>query len=153
MIVLIAAMTTNGVIGKDNDLPWNIPQDLQNFKRLTSGHPIIMGRSTYESIGRPLPNRTNIVLSRTMKPQKNIVVCSSLKQAFTAGKEYGEVVYVIGGATVYEQALPFADKLCISWIKNDYDGDTYFPQVNWDDFTLTHTQDYDAFVYKEYVKK
>ncbi len=153
MIIIIAAMTQSLVIGKNNDLPWSIPEDLKNFKRLTSGHPIIMGRSTYESIGRPLPNRTNIVLSKTMKPQEGIIVCSSLKEAIKTAQAHDETVFIIGGATVYTQALPVADKLCISWVKKDYDGDTYFPEVDWDLFKKTLAKEYTDFVYEEFERQ
>jgi len=153
VIVLIAAMSKNGVIGVDNSLPWSIPEDLANFKRLTLGHPIIMGRSTYESIGRPLPKRVNIVLSRTMRTQEGIIVCKDLKEAFAVARQYHDTVFVIGGATVYAQALLFADKLCISWVKKNYVGDTFFPTVDWSSFKEVFSQEYNDFVYKEYERK
>ncbi|MDF1880858.1 type 3 dihydrofolate reductase [Sulfurimonas sp. MAG313] len=127
MISLIAAMANNRVIGKDNQMPWHLPADLGHFKALTLGKPIIMGRKTYESIGRPLPGRKNIVISTN----KNYIlegcetVCS-LDEAINLVKEVKEVM-IIGGGFLYSQTLPKANKLYLTFIDLDVDGDTKFP--------------------------
>src|SRR3989338_139592 len=117
IISIIAAMDRNRVIGKDNALPWNIPEDLKNFKALTSGKSVIMGRKTFESLGRPLPKRQNIVVSRGMPPIEGVIVCSSLDEAFQAAAS--EEVFVIGGASIYAQALPYADRMYLSYVDKE----------------------------------
>lgn len=129
VISIIAAVANDLAIGKDNRLLWNIPEDLEHFRKITSGHPIIMGEKTYLSIGRPLPNRTNIVL--TDKPELQIpgvVVCHSIDEAIRiASKNDSEEIFFIGGGMVYRQALKLADKLYLTIVDGDYEADTYFP--------------------------
>jgi dihydrofolate reductase len=127
LVSLIVAMTPASVIGRDNDLPWRLPADLARFKALTMGHPIIMGRRTWDSIGRPLPGRTSIVLSRSagFAPAGAIVV-PDFEQALVAAGAVDEV-FVIGGAQVYALALPRADRLYLSIVHADIDGDAHFP--------------------------
>lgn len=129
-VSLIVAMTPAGVIGRDNDLPWRLPDDLARFKALTLGKPIIMGRRTWESIGRPLPGRSNIVLSRNahFAPSGAIVV-PDLRRALEAAGEVDEV-FVIGGAQVYALALAHADRLYLTIVHADVDGDVRFPPVD-----------------------
>lgn len=125
-ISIIAAASQNGIIGANNKLPWRLPADLKRFKELTLGHPILMGRKTFESIGKPLPGRTNIVITR----QKEFACCgaitaSSLEEALRLCGE-AEEVFAIGGATIYEQALPLADKIYLTVIHQDFEGDARF---------------------------
>ena len=132
LISIIAAVSQNRALGKDNQLLWHIPQDLQRFKKLTFGHSIIMGRKTYESIGRPLPNRTNIIITRNceFKPEGCLTV-SSIKAALQLGKVKDEKeVFIIGGGQIYEQALPFADKLYLTLVEGDFQADTFFPDYS-----------------------
>jgi len=153
MIALIAGLTKNRIIGKDRSLPWHIPEDLRNFKRLTSGHTIIMGRKTYESIGRPLPNRNNIVVSRTMEAADGIEVCSSFEAAMDkAGQKEGDT-FIIGGTSMFAEGLTVADTLYLSWIKKDYEGDTYFPAFDINDWEMTEEKDFDDFVFTAYKRK
>ena len=126
---------------------------LKHFKELTTGHPVIMGRTTFESIGKPLPNRTNIVLSMSMQPQEDVIVCKDVAQALFEAKKRDHELFIIGGASVYKQTLPYVDKLCISWIKEEYEGDTYFPEIDWELFIKTHSEDKGSFMYEEYVRK
>jgi dihydrofolate reductase len=151
MISIIAAMNNERVIGKNNALPWNIPEDLKNFKKLTSGNAIIMGRKTYESIGRPLPNRQNIVVSKTMEPAEGIEVCRSLEAAVTAAKS--EEVFVIGGATIYQQALPFTDRMYLSYVDKKVEGDVFFPKFEEAEWDITKTEQFDGFVLKVFERK
>ncbi len=138
-ISLIAALSENNVIGKDNKLPWNIPEDLKRFKKLTLGHPIIMGRKTFESIGRPLPGRLNIVISRNFSYQDDSVkVMSSLDEAITFAKRQEELmplpheneIFIIGGGQVFEQAITKADKLYLTIVHVTLDGDAFFPDYS-----------------------
>ena len=151
--IIIAGMTHSRVIGKDNRLPWNIPEDLQNFKNLTSGKSILMGRKTFESIGRPLPNRKNIVLSRSMPKQPGIFVCPSIEAGINRAKEFDQDLFIIGGSTIYQQALPFTDKMYLSFIKKDYQGDTYFPKFNKEDWEIESTKDFKEFEFVVYRRK
>ena len=131
LISLIAAVAQNGVIGKDNELPWHLPADLQFFKKTTLGHPIIMGRKNFESIGRALPGRTNIVLTRNQNYEtpKECIKASSLKEAFAiAEKTAANECFVIGGAEVYKEALPFCQKLYITKVHGIFEGNTYMPE-------------------------
>ena len=131
---LLVAMSKNRVIGKNNQLPWHLPEDLKHFKALTMGHPIIMGRKTYESIGKVLPGRTNIIVTR----QKNYVIPSaivvdSIQSAFAAGLEENSAkneAFVIGGEEIFHQALTFSQHIYLTEIQKTFDGDTFFPALN-----------------------
>jgi len=126
-IYLVAAVAANGIIGADGKLPWHLPEDLKHFKRLTMGHPVIMGRRTWESLGRPLPGRENIVVTRTPGYEApGAAVASSLDAAIAlcAGES---VAFVIGGTQLFEAALPLARGLVLTEIQRDYEGDTSFP--------------------------
>ena len=139
---IIVAMTRDRVIGNGNSIPWNIPQEMHLFKRLTTGCTVVMGRSTYESIGRPLPNRTNIVISTTMEPVDGIKVVSSFGTAISPYTiPLGQKIWVIGGHRVYEEALRCADFLYISWINKSYEGDTYFPEFDLDQWEQIFSDD------------
>ncbi len=137
MLSLIVAMSENLVIGINNALPWHLSNDLKYFKRITMGKPIVMGRKTYESIGRPLPGRRNIVISRQENLQYDGVDCvSTIDSAVTLGEniafvEGHEEIMVIGGAQIYQQALPIADRLYITHVHSDVAGDAFFPEVDW----------------------
>ena len=136
IVSLIAAMARNHVIGKDNQLPWKLPEDLKRFKAITLGHPIIMGRKTFDSLGRPLPGRENIVLSR--RPGlvlPGATVFGSLAEAFERFAGTDNEVFVIGGAEIYAQALSRADRLYLTRIDADFPGDAFFPEVDWRAFT------------------
>ncbi|MCV2884612.1 type 3 dihydrofolate reductase [Aestuariibacter sp. AA17] len=133
---MIAAMANGRVIGKDNTMPWHLPADLAHFKRVTLGKPVIMGRKTFESIGRPLPGRLNIVISRNpdFKPD-NVTCVSSCEQALVYAQEHSENVdeiMIIGGGTVYDYFLPHCDTLYLTEIELDAEGDTCFPDYQKD---------------------
>lgn len=129
-VSLIAAVAENGVIGRENALPWRLPADLQHFRRLTTGHPIIMGRRNYESIGRPLPERTNIVVTRrTDYRAPGCIIAHSLEAAFDAAP--GPEIFVIGGAEIYAQALARADRIYLTRVHARIAGDSFFPAVDW----------------------
>jgi len=125
----IVAVSLNGVIGKEGKLPWHLSDDLKRFKATTTGHSVIMGRKAYMEIGKPLPNRVNYVLTRdTGFKADGCVVCTSLSSAFEHALYSGETIcYVIGGATVYKEAMPFLDELFITEVKADVEGDVLMP--------------------------
>ena len=139
-IVIIAAVAKNRVIGKDNRLLWNIPEDMAHFKALTTGHTVVMGRKTWESLPdafRPLPGRVNIVVSRNAAyPAVGATVVGSLPDALTAAGDT-DIVFVMGGAELYRQALPLADRLLLTEIDQAYDGDAFFPEFDRNTWTET----------------
>ncbi|SDW62718.1 dihydrofolate reductase [Paenibacillus sp. PDC88] len=134
-ITMIWAMSANGVIGRDNGMPWRLPKDMDFFKAQTTGHTIIMGRKTWESLrGRALPNRRNVVLTRQALVLPGAEVIHSVMEGVELAKE--EELFVIGGAKVYEEFLPYADQLIVTRIRETIDGDTYMPDINWDEWDL-----------------
>ena len=131
MITIVVAMGLDNEIGADNQLLWHLPKDLKHFKELTSEHPIIMGRKTYMSIGKPLPNRTNIVVSRKKDWfEEGILIVGSIKEALKFAKKIDEQIFVIGGGNIYEQTLELTDKLEVTLVKTHLKADTYFPKIN-----------------------
>ena len=165
-VSLIVAVSRNGVIGIDNQLPWHLPEDLKYFKSVTMGKPIIMGRKTFDSIGRPLPGRTNIVITRDTSWQADgVEVAQSLVQAMTLGKlacASGDVdeAMVIGGEQIYRMTLPVADRLYLTEVQAEVEGDAFFPAFDASDWhqvseqlpEVTDTHPY-RFVVLERVKK
>jgi len=149
-LALIAAYAQNNVVGIDNKLPWHLPEDLKYFKRVTTGKAIIMGRKTYESIGRPLPNRTNIVITRNAEfTAPGIEVVNSLDAAIELAESINEIngteeVMVIGGAQIYSEALPKADRLYLTHVHAEVKGDAYFPAVNFTTWKEVGREDYKA---------
>lgn len=118
-------------IGSGNQLLWHLPKDLKHFKDLTSGHPIIMGRKTYESIGKALPNRTNIVVSRKKNWfQEGILIVGSIKEAVKFAKKIDDNIFIMGGGNIYEQTMEIADQLEVTLVKADLKADTYFPKID-----------------------
>ena len=132
IISAIVAMTENRVIGKNNQLPWHLPADLQHFKTITMGNPIVMGRKTYESIGRPLPHRINIVLTRAKAfNAPGCIVVTSIEEAMQCAKEKNsKEIFIIGGAEIYRQLLPYIQRFYLTIVHQDFDGDVYFPALN-----------------------
>jgi dihydrofolate reductase len=157
-IALIAAVAENGVIGVDGEMPWHLPADLKHFKETTMGHPVIMGRRTYESIAAdidgPLPGRTNIVLSRgSPEVPDSVVVADSVDAAVEAARQAAgdtETVYVIGGAAIYTQFLPQADRLVLTEIESTYAGDTSFPDWERNDWQEVSRDERDGFAFVKY---
>ncbi len=127
-LALIVAVARNGVIGKDGGLPWHLSEDLKHFKKTTSGHAIIMGRKTYDSIGRPLPKRRNIVVTRQADAQfPGCERVENIDAAIALARTSDPCPFIIGGASLYEAALPIATELHVTTIDEDVEGDTYFP--------------------------
>ena len=127
-------MGANGIIGVDGGLPWRLPEDLAHFKQLTMGHPMVMGRTTFESIGRPLPGRTTIVLTRDPHwSASGVEVAPTLEAGFDRARELDDEVFVVGGAQVYAQSLGagLVDLMCVTRVAASPDGDTSFPKIDW----------------------
>ncbi len=132
IISAIVATARNNVIGKDNDIPWYLPADLKYFKKTTLGHHIIMGRKSFVSIGRPLPKRTNIIITRDpFFVASGCVVVHSLPEAIRVARDNGEEeVFIIGGGQIYEQAMPLLNKIYLTEVDTMVDGDVFFPSIN-----------------------
>jgi len=157
MITMMVAHDPNRVIGSNGKLPWHLPEDLALFKSMTIGKTVIMGRATYESIvariGKPLPNRHNIVMSKTLQDvPSGVEVRQDLIDVLTRFLNTEEEAVVIGGATLYQQCLPFVDYLYVSLVKQEYSGDTYFPdydnQFEYEEQTRVAYPDFDFITYK-----
>lgn len=142
-MAIIVAVSENGVIGRDNDLPWHLPEDLRHFRRVTMGKPVLMGRKTYESIGKPLPGRTNIVITRNPAFEaEGVRRVESLDEGLAlaeqiARQEGVEEAVVIGGAQIYALALPAADRLYITRVHANIEGDTMLPSIDWSQWRET----------------
>ena len=157
IISLVVAVSENGIIGRDGDMPWRLSTDLKRFKALTTGHPIIMGRKTFDSIGKPLPNRLNIVITRNMDwAAEGTMRVSSLQAAFDLAEahlesihaqnddpeaELPEETFVIGGGEIYRQAIEIADALYVTHVLAHVDGDTSFPEIEPEIWEETHSED------------
>ncbi|MFI5730616.1 dihydrofolate reductase [Kribbella sp. NPDC051587] len=149
-VILIAAVGANGVIGRDNDLPWRIREDLQHFKQLTLGHTLVMGRKTYDSIGRPLPGRRTVVVTRQPDwSADGVQVVHTLEEAL---KQDGDV-YVAGGGEIYRQALPYADRLELTEVDQSPAGDVTFPAFDRSDWTETTRDPRDGFTFVSYQRR
>ncbi len=158
MVSIIAAFTKNRVVGKDGALPWHLPEDMKLFKELTSGKTVIMGRKTYDSLPakfKPLPNRHNIVVSRSLESTSiaGVDVCPSVEAALEKAKSYGKEIFIIGGASIYQQALPYAAKMYLSQVKKEYEGDTYFPEFDVREWEIIETREFADFILKVYRRK
>lgn len=149
-LALIVAMDKNRLIGRDGDLPWRLPNDLAHFKRTTMGKPILMGRKTWDSLGRPLPGRQNIVLTRDeLFSAEGADVAHDLDAALTLAAEQ-EQVMMIGGAQLYELALPLAKVLYVTHVDAALEGDTWFPKINWDEWEQVSREAHPADEKNEY---
>ncbi|WP_059170875.1 dihydrofolate reductase [Bacillus sp. FJAT-27445] len=141
MISFIWAMDRNRVIGKENKLPWHIPEDLKFFKSSTMGHPIAMGRKTFVSIGRPLPGRENIIITRNKEYSNDgCTVLHSIEEFVEYCRENEEEYFVIGGAEIFKEMFPYADKLYITLIHVEFEGDTFFPEFDLEEWELLSSE-------------
>lgn len=144
MITLVVAMADNGIIGKDGDLPWHLPDDLKHFKAVTLGKPVIMGRRTWAEVGRPLPGRRNIVITRQADFEApGAEVVNSLEAALALVADQPEVM-VIGGGQIYSEAMPRAQQIWRTLVHAEVAGDTHFPQTDWAAWTVAESHDHPA---------
>jgi dihydrofolate reductase len=138
-ITIIAALSKNNVIGFNEKIPWKIKDDMIHFKDLTMGHPVIMGRKTYKSLPesfRPLPGRKNIVMSKSLESIEGIYLAKNIGEALKITEN--QEAYIIGGSQIYESFLPFANKMELTRIHRNYEGDVYFPEINWKEWSLVN---------------
>jgi len=144
MITIIAAIGKNGELGKDNDLIWHLPNDLKRFKKITLGHHVIMGRKTFESLGKPLPNRTTIIITRNSNYKvDNCIIVNSLEAALkAAGTDPNP--YILGGAEIYHQAIKIADSLDLTLVDANFEADAFFPQIDASLWEETSHEDFKA---------
>lgn len=145
-ISIIAAVADNLAIGKSNNLPWHLPEDLKHFKQLTTGHAVVMGKRTFESLPKgPLPHRKNIVLTSVMSEGVNegYYEADSLEDALYLC-EHEDIVFIMGGATVYKQCIDKVDSMYITWVHNDFTADTYFPKINFEEWKEISREDHEA---------
>jgi dihydrofolate reductase len=139
-VTIVAAVARNGVIGAGGRLPWHLPDELRRFKELTFGHVLVMGRRTYESIGLALPGRTTIVVTREpgwTAGDARVLTAPSVREAISTAAELDDQVFVVGGAQVYEEALPLADRLELTHVDAEPEGDTMFPPIDWSEWRET----------------
>jgi dihydrofolate reductase len=149
--VIVVAVARNGVIGAGGGLPWRIPEDMSRFKQLTMGHALVMGRVTFESIGRPLPGRTNIVLTR--RPDwfhEGVLVTGSLADGLSMAAARDQDAFIAGGAEVYRQALEIADRIELTEVDDSPAGDTWFPPVDWSQWREVSRQTHSGFSFVTY---
>lgn len=153
MFTAIVAHDKNLLIGNGLLIPWHIKEDFQHFKKTTLNHTIIMGLNTYKSIGKALPNRKTIVINFEPVPEiKDAEVCTSLQELIKKYKDSKEEIFVCGGASIYRQLLPYCQKLIISVVKGDYEGNIYFPEYR-NDFILDRSEEQEKFTINYYNKK
>jgi dihydrofolate reductase len=146
MVTIIAAIANNNALGKDNDLIWHLPADLKRFKKVTSGHHILMGRNTFESIGKPLPNRTTVIITRNKNyKQEGCIVVDSIEKAIDVAKN-DEEIFIIGGAQIYKQTITsnLVDQLDITQVHHSFDADVYFPEIDSDIWKEVAREDFNA---------
>lgn len=154
-IAIVAAVARNGVIGARGGMPWHLPDELRLFKETTLGHVLVMGRRTYESIGRPLPGRTTIVVTRRddwSAGDDEVVVAHDVEEALERARSLDEQVFVVGGGEVYTAALPYADTLVITFVDQEPEGDTTFPEVDWSEWRETAREPGDGWVRATYAR-
>lgn len=149
-VAIIVAMTRDRLIGADDKLPWHLPEDLRLFRQITSGGTVIMGRATFEAIGRPLANRVNIVLSRSGLPLAGVEVCTGFLEALALAARHNRPVFVIGGRSVYQKALPIASEMHISWVNGPFSGNRFFPEFDLSDWTVLEEKGFQGFRYNRY---
>ncbi len=144
MVTIIAAIAKNNALGKDNQLIWHLPADLKRFKNVTLGHHVIMGRKTFESLNKPLPNRTTIIITRdTNYTAKGCIVTNSLTDALNAAKSDKDP-FILGGAEIYKQALEIADVLDLTLVHHEFDADVFFPEIDMSIWKEISRQDFEA---------
>jgi dihydrofolate reductase len=154
-VTVVAAVARNGVIGADGGLPWHLPGDLRRFKETTLGHVLVMGRRTFDSIGRALPDRTTVVVTRRAGWQAGaqpspVLVAHSLPEALQRAALVDDEVFVVGGAEIYAEAIDLADRLRITWVDREPEGDAVFPSVDWARWVEVEREEYDGWAVSTY---
>ena len=140
-VTIVVAISENHVIGKDNKLLWYLPNDLKHFKDITTGHTVIMGRKTYESVGKPLPKRRNIIITRQDITIEGCEVVSSIEAAVALCKDEEEV-FIVGGAEIYKQSMHLTNRIYLTIVHKEFDGDSFFPEIAKSEWHEVHHEDY-----------
>jgi dihydrofolate reductase len=153
MIILVAAMTRDRVIGDGNKIPWNIPAEIEHFRGIVRGKTIVMGRITFDSMPHPYQNCHEIVVTTSQMRTEYADVCPTIEIAIKQAQSYGPDVYIIGGQTIFEQTIGMADMMCLSFIKSSYDGDRFFPKFDPAQWTVKSREDFPEFEYAVYARK
>jgi dihydrofolate reductase len=140
-VTIVVAISENNAIGKNNQLLWYLPADLKHFKNITTGHTVIMGRKTYDSVGKPLPNRRNIIITRKDITIEGCEVVKSIEDALalSAGEEE---VFIVGGAEIYKQSIHLTDRIYLTIVHQEFDADSFFPEINYDEWQETEREDH-----------
>jgi dihydrofolate reductase len=141
MIAIVVAASENNVIGKEGKMPWRLPKDLKHFKTLTLGHPVVMGRKTFESMGKPLPGRLNIVITRNGNYQaEGCEMTDTLEKAIATAQMHDTDVFIIGGGEIYRQALSLSDRIYLTRIAQNFEGDAFFPEIDLSKWKLIYEE-------------
>lgn len=152
-MIIISAMSKDRVIGSGDGMPWSVEEEYRQFLRFVDGQTIIMGRRSFEIFGPDLKNSSNIVISRSAAAIEGALVCGSIADAVAKAASFGKTVFSAGGATIYEQTLPLASDLYLSFIKGDFSGDSYFPAFDADDWEQVERRDHEEFEFVHYRRK
>jgi dihydrofolate reductase len=155
-VTILAAIARNGVIGVDGGLPWHLPDELALFKETTMGHVLVMGRRTYESVGRPLPGRTTVVVTRQPDwrvDEEHVRRAGSVPEALETAATFDDDVFVVGGAQIYAAALPYADRLALTFVDAEPEGDTVFPEIDWSQWHETARQPGEGWTHVIYERR
>lgn len=152
-LILISALSTDHVIGSGDGMPWNVPDEYQQFLDFITGHTVIMGRRSYEIFGPDLTSAHTIVVTRSGQTFPDAITCGSVEEAIERAKSLGKTVFSAGGATIYRQTLPHADAMYLSYIKGDFSGDTYFPKFDASAWTIETREEHPAFTFVVYRRK
>ncbi|MDP5172797.1 MAG: dihydrofolate reductase [Bacteroidia bacterium] len=150
--ILIAAMDHNHVIGAGDRMPWHVPEEYEHYRSLIASNTVIMGRTSFEIFGADLTSDHTIVMSRSMPAAEGHVVASSLSEALALADKFGKTIFIAGGASIYEQALPLADEMLLSEIKGSFEGDAFFPQFDRKQWRVEAEIDYPRFIFRRWVK-
>lgn len=144
MFSIIVAVANNNVIGGDNKLLWHISDDLKRFKKITTGHTIVMGRKTFESFPKPLPNRHHVILTRDKNykvDSEQVTVVNDIETVMKTYENSGSEIFILGGGEIYNLFLPYCNKLYLTKVNGDFEGDTYFPEINYDEWAITESSE------------
>jgi dihydrofolate reductase len=151
--IIIAALSNNRVIGNKEKIPWHIPQDLKRFRQLTLRHPVIMGRKTYESIGKTLDNRVNIIVTKNKDfSSRGIIICNSIEEALKKAEKYDDEVYIAGGSSIYHQTISLVDRMELTKVCRFVNGDSFFPEINMDRWNLINEKNFGSYSFLTYIK-
>ena len=149
-MIIIAAMSTDRLIGSGDGMPWSVPEEYRQYLDFIEGQTVIMGRRSYEIFGPDLTSAHNVVVSRSWKGEEGVVACGSIEEAAQRATSSGKTVFAAGGATIYEQTLPLADAMYISYIKGNFTGDTRFPEFDEDDWEVAARRDHEGYEFVRY---